>query len=38
MHLLIGSLLSDLRADARVLCVGAGTKAELIYLAQRFPE
>ena len=38
MRLLIGALLSDLRADVRVLCVGAGTGAELIYLAQRFPE
>lgn len=37
LHLLIGTVFADLRADARVLCVGAGTGAEMIYLAQRFP-
>lgn len=37
LHLLIGAVLSGLKADARVLCVGAGTGPELIYLAERFP-
>lgn len=37
LHLFIETVLSELRADARVLCVGVGTGAELIHLAQRFP-
>lgn len=37
LHLLIGSAFSELKADARVLCVGAGTGAEMVYLAKRFP-
>ncbi|WP_406699422.1 class I SAM-dependent methyltransferase [Singulisphaera sp. Ch08] len=37
LHLLVGAVLSDLRDDARILCVGAGTGPELIYLAERFP-
>jgi tRNA (cmo5U34)-methyltransferase len=37
LHLLIGAVLSELRADARILCVGVGTGPELIYLAERFP-
>src|SRR6185437_1593975 len=37
LHLLIGAVLSDLRADARILCIGVGTGPELIYLAERFP-
>ncbi|AGA31170.1 class I SAM-dependent methyltransferase [Singulisphaera acidiphila] len=37
LHLLIGAVLSDLGDDARILCVGAGTGPELIYLAERFP-
>lgn len=37
LHLLISAVLADLPADARVLCVGAGTGHELIYLAQKFP-
>ena len=37
LHLLIGAVLSELRADARILCVGVGTGPELIYLAGRFP-
>jgi tRNA (cmo5U34)-methyltransferase len=37
LHLLIGAVLSDLKPDARILCVGAGTGPELIDLAERFP-
>ncbi len=37
LHLCIRMLLLKSPADARVLCVGAGTGSELIYLAQAFP-
>jgi tRNA (cmo5U34)-methyltransferase len=37
LHLLMGAILGDLPAKARILCVGAGTGQELLYLAQRFP-
>lgn len=37
LHLVVGAVFTDLPADARVLCVGAGTGAEIIYLARRFP-
>ncbi len=37
LHLLMGAALADLPEDARVLCVGAGTGAEILYLAARFP-
>jgi tRNA (cmo5U34)-methyltransferase len=37
LHLLISAIFADLPADARILCAGAGTGHELIYLAQKFP-
>jgi|SRR5689334_13378017 len=37
LHLLTSAVLADLPADARILCVGAGTGHELIYLARKFP-
>jgi tRNA (cmo5U34)-methyltransferase len=37
LHLLISAVFADLPADARILCVGAGTGHELLYLAQKFP-
>lgn len=37
LYLLLNALLTDLPADARILCVGAGTGAEMAYLASRNP-
>lgn len=37
LHFLLESVFADLPADARVLCVGAGTGAEVLHLASRFP-
>ncbi len=37
LHLLIGAIFADLPDEARILCVGAGTGQELIYLAEKFP-
>ena len=37
LHLLTCGVLAGLPADARVLCVGAGTGAEILALAGRFP-
>ena len=38
LNLLTRLILSDLPADARILCVGVGTGLELIYLAHEFPQ
>lgn len=37
IHLLMASIFSRLPHNARMLCVGAGTGAEIVSLAQRFP-
>jgi tRNA (cmo5U34)-methyltransferase len=38
IHVLVAALFSRLPHDARILCVGAGTGAEIHYLAERFPD
>lgn len=38
LHFLLGAVFADLPVDARILCVGAGTGAELSYLADKFPQ
>ena len=38
LHLLIGAVFSDLPANARILSVGAGTGAEILDLAEKFPQ
>jgi tRNA (cmo5U34)-methyltransferase len=37
LHFLLESVFIGLPADARILCVGVGTGAEMAYLAQKFP-
>lgn len=37
LHFLLEPVFADLPDDARLLCVGAGTGAEIAHLAQRFP-
>ena len=38
LYLLTSTILAELPAQAKILCVGAGTGAEILYLAQKFPE
>jgi tRNA (cmo5U34)-methyltransferase len=37
LHILLGSIFKELPADARALCIGAGTGAEILFLAGQFP-
>jgi tRNA (cmo5U34)-methyltransferase len=37
LYFLLESVFADLPADARILCIGVGTGAELAHLAQKFP-
>lgn len=37
LHFLLESIFAELPAEARILCVGAGTGAEIAYLARKFP-
>lgn len=37
LHLLMGAIFADLPENANILCVGAGTGSEILYLAQVFP-
>jgi tRNA (cmo5U34)-methyltransferase len=37
LHLLTSAVLSQLSPNANILCVGAGTGVEILYLARRFP-
>jgi len=37
LHFLLESVFANLPADARILCVGSGTGAELAHLARKFP-
>ncbi|MBV9788528.1 MAG: class I SAM-dependent methyltransferase, partial [Chloroflexi bacterium] len=38
LHLLTQAVFADLPRKAKLLCVGAGTGVEILYLAQKFPE
>jgi tRNA (cmo5U34)-methyltransferase len=38
LHLLTSTVLSELPSKANILCVGAGTGAEILYLSQKFPQ
>lgn len=38
LHWLTSIVLAELPPQAHILCVGAGTGAEILYLAQKFPE
>lgn len=38
LHFLLESIFAELPADARILCVGAGTGVEMAYLARKFPQ
>jgi tRNA (cmo5U34)-methyltransferase len=38
LYFLLEAVFAGVRADARILCVGAGTGEEIAHLARRFPE
>jgi len=38
LHFLMEAVFSDLPRDARVMCVGVGTGAELVHLAKNYPQ
>jgi tRNA (cmo5U34)-methyltransferase len=38
LYLLVRQVLSELPANARILCVGVGTGTELVALAEAFPQ
>lgn len=38
LHFLLGAVFAELPAEARILCIGAGTGEEMDYLAKRFPQ
>jgi tRNA (cmo5U34)-methyltransferase len=38
LHFLTSAVLAELPPKAKILCVGSGTGAEILYLAQHFPE
>ncbi len=38
LHFLIGLILKDIPPNSRILCVGAGTGAEILALSKAFPE
>ena len=38
LHFLLSAVFAELPADARILCLGAGTGEEMTYLANRFPQ
>jgi tRNA (cmo5U34)-methyltransferase len=38
LHFLLEAVFAELPANARILCVGAGTGEEMAYLAKRFPQ
>jgi len=38
LHFLLESVFAELPKDASILCVGAGTGAELVHLAAKFPQ
>lgn len=37
LHFLLEAIFAELPAEARILCVGAGTGVEIAYLARKFP-
>jgi tRNA (cmo5U34)-methyltransferase len=38
LHFLLAAVFTELPAKARILCIGAGTGEEMVYLAKRFPQ